>query len=81
MEEMCAFMFLYESVGENASLIWDLSVFNTPGPPRYSWAVDRDVPKPIPAFVDAAASDPGTKTTMHEEALRRSPHHMHMGYG
>ena len=74
MEEMCAFMFLYESVGENASLIWDLSVFNTPGPPRYSWAVDRDVPKPIPAFVDAAASDPGPAIAT---ATAAGHHHMH----
>ena len=81
-EEMCAFFFLYESVGENASIVWDQSVFNTPGPPRYSWAIDREVPKPIPAFVDASASDPGPRS---EEQEGDSPaggamqHHHHHG--
>jgi hypothetical protein len=49
---MCAFFLLYSVDNDQ---IWEPYVFNTPGPPRYFWSIDRDVP-PLPADVDVSAS-------------------------
>ena len=57
LQEKCSISFLYESVGRE-SVIWEEFVIIKPASTRYSLSTDREVPQPIPAFVDS--QDPVT---------------------
>ena len=56
MEEMCAIIMLYYVDDDH---VWEEFIFDTPGPPRYSWRLDKDVPV-LPHDIDVAASLPDT---------------------
>ena len=72
-EEMCALLMYYVD-----NEIWKQFVFNTPGPPRYSWSIDKADPE-----VDASiARKPGEQRVRpgHELGWRRALLHRSLAH-